>query len=153
MNITLLTPQGLETFKKELNELVETKRPEAVTRLSKARDMGDLSENGEYVAARDELNFLDGRITELKELIKNATIIQHDVNNHKVVEIGSKVKVHIEGKETEFNIVGEQEADPMKKLISHVSPIGKALLGKGVGDEVEIDVPAGKIIYKILHIE
>ena len=152
-DITLLTQQGLDDLKKELKELVEIKRPEVVTRLSKARDMGDLSENGEYVSARDELSFLDGRIEELQELIKNAKVVQHDKSNHKTVEIGSRVKLHLQGKEFEFMIVGDQEADPIKKQISHVSPIGKAMLGKKIGELVEIEVPAGKLIYKIIGIE
>lgn len=152
MKITQLTRKGFENIKKELDDLVKTKRPNAIDRLSKARSMGDLSENSEYTAAKEELAFVEGRIQELEEILKVAEVVE----NHNVagkVEVGSNVTVEINGKKELFQIVGEFEADPMNKKLSHTSPIGQALLSKKVGDWVEVQVPAGKIKYKIVEIK
>jgi transcription elongation factor GreA len=152
---TYLTEIGLKDLKKEYNELVKIKRPQVVTRLSTARDMGDLSENAEYTAARDELAFIDGRIDELENLLKKVIIIKEKSRGKKNnnINLGSKVTVRINGKKESFTIVGEWESDPGEKKISNESPLGKALLGKSVGGEIEIQAPAGKIKYKILEIE
>lgn len=146
----LLTKEGLETLKAEYNELVKVKRPATVIRLSDAREAGDLSENSEYVAAKQDLSFMDGRILELEEILHGAKIISP--KNTGLVDIGSKVILHVNGKKEEFLLVGEWEADPMHKKISHESPLGKALLGKQVGEMIEVQAPAGKIKYKILEI-
>ena len=151
-----LTEEGLEDLKKEYEELVNKKRPEILTRLSDARNQGDLSENAEYVAAREELSFIDGRIEELEELLKQATLIKettHKSGGSVVVALGSKVTLHVDGKKEVFTVVGEWEADPTEKKISHESPLGKALLGKKVGEAFEVEAPAGKISYKISAIE
>jgi len=149
----LLTQEGLKELKKEHQELTEVKRPKVVKRLAAARDMGDLSENSEYSAARQDLSFIDQRIFELEEILKKAKVAKISNKGGKKVGIGSKVTLK-EGKEkTIFTIVGDWEADPLKKRISFSSPIGKALLGKKKGDKVEVDVPAGKINYQILAIE
>lgn len=147
-----LTREGLEELKREYAELSQVKRPSAVQRLSDARDLGDLSENSEYAAAKQDLAFMDGRILELEEIIHGAKLIS---GNHakNQVDLGCKVILHVNGKKEEFNLVGEWEADPMDKKISHESPLGKALMGKKVGDRVEVEAPAGKILYKILGIE
>lgn len=147
-----LTPKGLEDLKNEYKELVEKRRPEVVARLSSAREMGDLSENAEYTAAREELTFLDGRIEELEILIKQAQVISDNGHTAAAVDLGSKVIVKIKDKEEVFTVVGEWEADPAEKKISHESPLGKALLGKTVGDEIEVDAPAGKMVYKVIQI-
>lgn len=147
----VLTKEGLEELKKEYEELVNVKRPQAVQRLSDARDLGDLSENSEYAAAKQDLAFMDGRIAELEEILNSAKVItSHSRRN---VSVGSKVTVHIRGRKEVFTVVGEWEADPSQKKISHESPLGKALIGKSVGEEVEVDAPAGKIKYKIIAIE
>jgi len=146
----LLTKEGLETLKAEYDELVKVKRPATVIRLSDAREAGDLSENSEYVAAKQDLSFMDGRILELEEILHGAKIISP--KNTGLVDIGSKVILHVNGKKEEFLLVGEWEADPMHKKISHESPLGKALLGKKVGELIEVQAPAGKIKYKILEI-
>lgn len=147
----VLTKEGLEELKKEYEELVNVKRPQAVQRLSDARDLGDLSENSEYAAAKQDLAFMDGRIAELEEILNSAKVItSHSRRN---VSVGSKVTVHIRGRKEVFTVVGEWEADPSQKKISHESPLGKALIGKSVGEEVEVDAPAGKIKYKIVAIE
>ena len=147
----VLTREGLNELKKEYEDLVQTKRPIAVTRLSDARDLGDLSENSEYAAAKQDLAFMDGRIAELEEILHNATIITHHSKGH--VDVGSKVTVSIKGRKEIFTVVGEWEADPMQRKISHESPLGKALIGKREGQEIEVDAPAGRILYKIVSIE
>ena len=150
-----LTKEGLEELKKEFDELTKNKRPDVLERVSQARSMGDLSENAEYVAAREELSFIDGRIDELDELIKQAVLIEeghHTKGSGKIVELGSTVTVHIKGKKEEFTVVGEWEADPHDKKISHESPLGKALLGKKVGEKVEVEAPAGKVVYTIVSL-
>lgn len=146
-----LTKEGLEELKNEYDELVKTKRPSAVTRLSDARDLGDLSENSEYAAAKQDLAFIDGRIAELEEILHAAQVI----TTHKkdLVDVGCRVTLHINGKKDVYTVVGEWEADPKEKKISHESPLGKALLGKKVGEKVEVAAPAGTVLYKILHIE
>lgn len=150
-----LTPKGLEELKSEHKELLDVKRPQVVTRLSNARDMGDLSENAEYTAARDELVLIDSRIEELEDLLKKATLIKDlpKGKKSKIVNLGSKVKVKRDSKTEVFTIVGEWESDPGEKMISNESPLGKALLGKSIGEEIEITAPAGKIKYKIAEIE
>lgn len=146
-----LTREGLEELKLELKEHKENKRPQAVKRVARARDFGDLSENNEYQQARDELAFIDGRIEELEELISKAKIIDGK-KKRKTVDLGCKVTVHGNGKTHTYTIVGEWEADPKEKKISHQSPLGKALVGKKVGEMVEIEAPAGKVVYTIKKI-
>lgn len=145
------TKDGLAELKAEYDELFNVKRPATVTRLAEARDQGDLSENSEYTAAKSDLAFIDGRILELEEILHNAKII----TNHKSssVDVGCKVTITVNGKKEVFTVVGEWEADPTEKKISNSSPLGKALLGKKVGDTAEVEAPAGKILYKVLHIE
>lgn len=150
-----LTPEGLQDLQKEHEGLVKVKRPEILERLADARNQGDLSENAEYVAAREELSFIDGRIEEIEELLKQATVIKEETKKaggKAVVALGSTVTLHVSGKKEEFTVVGEWEADPTEKKISHESPLGKALLGKVVGDKVEVDAPAGKIAYTVVSI-
>lgn len=146
-----LTQKGLDDLKAELEELKKVKRPEVVVRLSEAREMGDLSENAEYTAAREELAFIDGRIEELELLLKQAVVIE-DKHSTQMVALGAEVTLTVNGKKEVFTLVGEWEADPMEKKISHESPLGKALMGKKVGDEIEVDAPAGKMVYKIVSI-
>src|SRR6266576_1500904 len=128
-----LTKKGFEDLQKEYDEVLNKRRPEVVSRLSAAREMGDLSENAEYTAAREELAFIDGRIEELEMLLKQAVLIEdgkHHAGN--IVNIGSKVTVKINGRQELFSLVGEWEANPAEKKISHESPLGKALIGKTV---------------------
>jgi len=146
----LLTKEGLDSLKAEHEELVKVKRPATVVRLSDAREAGDLSENSEYVSAKQDLSFIDGRIAELEEILHAAKIISPKATG--LIDLGSKVILHVNGKKEEFLLVGEWEADPMRKKISNESPLGKALLGKQVGEIVEVEAPAGKIKYKVLEI-
>lgn len=149
-----VTRDGLNELKHELEQLNSVKRPEVLERVAQARSMGDLAENSEYTAAREELSLIDGRIEELAEIIKRANLIEE---NHKggkkaTVELGSVITLSINGKKEEFNLVGEWEADPKAKKISHESPLGKALIGRALGEKVEVEAPAGKVIYTIVGI-
>lgn len=151
-NTLKLTKAGLEGLQKELTELRDVKRPKLVERLAYARSQGDLSENADYQSAKEELEFLDGRIDELTEVTKTASVV---VNNGKAggIDVGAKVTVKVDDTKIAFDIVGEWEADPVNKKISHKSPLGLALNGKKVGDKVEVEAPAGTIHYEILAIE
>ncbi len=147
-----ITKDGLEKLKAELKELKEVKIPEVAKRIQTARDNGDISENAEYEGAKEEQARVEGKIAELEEIIKNAKI--SDNNNSKgEIAVGSKVKVHIDGDEEEFHIVGALEADPTNNKISHESPIGSALLGKKIGEKVEVEAPIGKVTYTILSVK
>lgn len=145
-----LTKEGLEALKSELLELRDVKRPKLVDRLANARSQGDLSENSDYQSAKEELEFLDGRIEELEEVIKRAAVTSSVKADG--VDVGTEVTVRVNGSKVIFNIVGEWEADPVNKKISHESPLGKALVGKKIGDKVDVEAPAGKIQYEIVAI-
>ncbi len=146
------TQDGYTKLQQELDLLKKTKLPQALDRLQKARAMGDLKENSEYTASKEDLAFVEGRVRELEELLHNATIVEVNAEEG-AIEIGCSVEVETNGKKTEFMIVGEFEADPMSKKLSHTSPIGSALLGKKKGDKVEIEVPAGKNVYTIINVK
>ena len=149
-----LTKEGLAELKKEYDDLVNKKRPEVLARVTQARNMGDLSENAEYVAGREELTFIDGRIDELEIILKQAVIIrENDKNVNHAVKLGSTVTLNTDGKKEIFTVVGEWEADPTNKKISHESPLGKMLIGKRVGEKVEVEAPAGKITYSIVSVK
>ncbi len=146
-----ITKQGLEALNQELGGLKNEKRPKLVDRLAHARSQGDLAENSDYQNARDELEFLDGRIAELEEVIQKALVVKSNGKSGHVA-FGTKVTLKANGKEHVYHIVGEWEADPAEKRISHTSPLGQALVGKEVGDKVEVEAPAGKIVYEILKV-
>jgi len=147
-----LTEKGLEALKKELERLLKVKRPALVDRLSNARSQGDLSENSDYQNAKEELEFLQGRIEELQLVIKNAKVVK-DTNNGNNVGVGTKVTVRVNGIKNTFEIVGEWEADMTNKKISHASPLGSALVGKKVGEKFEVEAPVGKILYEVVAID
>ncbi|EKD52655.1 MAG: hypothetical protein ACD_61C00282G0017 [uncultured bacterium] len=144
-----MTPLGYRQLVDELKQLETTGLPEAIDRVAKAREFGDLSENAEYHSAREDLASLDGRIEELKEIIAKVNVVDIKKSGEEEVGIGSVVMVAINGSKHEFSIVGEWEADPAAKKISHESPLGKALIGKKAGDHVEVEAPAGKVTYVI----
>jgi len=147
-----ITQKGFNDLKVELEDLIKNKKPKAIDRLGKARSMGDLSENSEYTAAKEELAFVEGRVQEIQQVIDNAEVTNNN-NAGDFVQIGSSVTVELNGKNEVFQIVGEFEADPMNKKLSQNSPIGKALINKKVGDQVEVNIPAGKVQYKIIDIK
>lgn len=147
-----ITKQGFENLKKELDELVNTKRPKLVERLANARAQGDLSENSDYQNAKEELDFLDGKISELENVINNAEVVGGKKNNGEVA-VGTKVTLKVQNEKHVYYIVGEWEADPTSKKISHNSPLGQALVGKKKGEIAEVEAPAGKVVYEILSIK
>lgn len=148
-----LTSEGFQKIKEELETLRSKTRPNVVERLSLARIQGDLSENNEYAAARDELAFIDGRIEELEELVKKVCLMDGKHEGCETVGFGCKVRVANGKDELSYHIVGEWEANPTQMKVSHCSPLGKALLGKRVGDEVGFEAPAGKLLFKIIAID
>jgi transcription elongation factor GreA len=153
MTDTYLTPEGKEKLKAELEELVNVKRIELAKRLRDAIQQGDLSENADYHSAKEDQAFLEGRILELQEALRSAVIIENVISSG-TVQMGSKVTVQELGEEPEtFVLVGAKEASPREGKISNESPIGRALLGKHVGDNIEATTPAGTIQFKILDIE
>lgn len=154
--VTLITKEGLEKLKEELNYLKEIKRKEVAERLKEAISYGDLSENSEYEEAKNEQAFVEGRILELEEKIKYAKIIDEKAHKGVSVQLGSRVFIqNLSGKSKEpeeFTIVGSTEADPINHKISNVSPVGKALLDHRSSDIVKVAAPAGIIEYKILKV-
>jgi len=144
-----MTPVGYRQLVEELEQLEKVQLPEAIERVARAREFGDLSENAEYHSSKDDLSALEGRIDELKDILTRVTVVDAKKSGDEEVTMGSQVHIAVNGSEHEFTIVGEWEADPAEKKISHESPLGKALMGRKVGDQVEVEAPAGKIIYAI----
>ena len=147
----LLTQEGLMKLNEELKVLVNEKRKEVIERIREAAAHGDLSENADYAQAREEQSFIEGRIQEIEEMIKNAEIITASTQ-HSTVTIGSTVKVKNNGTEKTYTIVGSNEANPTEGKISNESLVGKALLGKKVGDRIKVTAPAGEVEYEIVAI-
>ena len=145
------TAEGLVEIKSELDELKGAKLTAAIERVARARDFGDLSENAEYHAAKEELAFIEGRIEELEGIILRSSVVGNKTKNG-AVDIGCKVTLTVKGKDHTYEIVGEWEADPLKKKISHTSPLGQALVGKKKGEKVEFEAPVGKVVYQIKKI-
>lgn len=148
----VLTQEGYDEIVAELSELKEKKLPVAIERVATARSFGDLSENSEYHAAREDLAFMEGRISELEVLVNKAKVVKTK-KGRTTVAVGSTVTVHIGKSKHTYKIVGEWEANPAEKKISESSPLGTALVGKKVGEEIEVEAPAGKVKYKIAEIE
>lgn len=149
-----LTSEGAERLRRELNHLKGPRREELARRLRAAIQMGDLSENADYHAAKEEQAFLEGKIQELEYLLKNAVIIEENDGSHEVVGLGARVTIQEEDfPEETYHLVGAKEADPRNGRISNESPIGTALMGKRVGDVVEAETPGGRVRLKILKIE
>lgn len=154
---TYLTTEGLRTLEEELDNLRGVRRVEVAERIQASKEVGAMGENAEYEDAMNELAFLEGRIQELEGMIQNAVIIpdhKRGKARSRVVELGSIVKVEARGvkKPATYTIVGSAEASPTEGRISNESPIGKALMGKQVGDEVDFNVPAGTQHLKVLQV-
>jgi transcription elongation factor GreA len=151
---TVLTTKGVEKLEQELLHLKTVKRREVAERIKQAMSFGDISENSEYDEAKNKQAFIEGRIVVLENMLKNALIVDDEDISTDVVSIGSIVKVlDIEFDDTiEYTIVGSAEANPSLNMISNESPVGRALIGKAKGDEVEAKVPDGVIKFKILEI-
>jgi transcription elongation factor GreA len=148
-----LTKSGLTKLQAEFTDLTTNGRKKIAEMIKTAKEYGDLSENSEYADAKDQQVFIEGRIAELEHILKNAVIIDESHTNCTAVGVGCTVHVEVNEGNMEFKIVGSAEADPEKGWISNESPIGQALLGKKAGDTVEIQVPAGKMQYKIKKIK
>ena len=147
---TLLTEQGYQELRDELDHLINVKRPENIKAIKDARSLGDLSENADYDAARNEQAEIEGRIKQLEKLLENVEIIDNSNQSKENVGIGSKVEIkYLDGSDDveEYTIVGSQEADPFAFKISNESPIAKALFNHRVGDIVDVDSPNG--IYQV----
>lgn len=150
----ILTAEGLKKMTDELDYLKNTKRVEVKEAIAVARSFGDLSENSEYDEAKNEQAKVESRINELEEALKNVVVIDENELSDDVVNLGKVVKVYDEefDEEDEYNIVGTNEADPLKNNISDQSPIGMALIGKHVGEIAEVEAPDGVIRLKVLEI-
>lgn len=152
--VVILTADGLRKLEEELDELKSHRRGQVAERIKQAIDYGDISENSEYEDAKNEQAFVEGRILQLEKMLRNAKLIEDADVKTDTVTIGSRVLLRdIEDDvDVEYTIVGSAEADPAQHRISNASPVGKALLGKPRGTVVDIQVPAGKIQYKVLDI-
>ncbi|WP_408069512.1 transcription elongation factor GreA [Butyrivibrio sp. JL13D10] len=150
----ILTYEGLKAYEDELHDLKVVKRAEVAERIKEAREQGDLSENAEYDAAKDEQRDIEARIEELEKILKNAeVVVDEDVDLDKV-SVGAKVKLlDVEAnEEIQYSIVGSSEANSLKGKISNESPVGKALIGAKVGEEVIVETQMGEFKYKVLEI-
>lgn len=148
-----LSQNKYDELKKELQFLKEEKIPSIAKKIDSAKQMGDLSENAEYHAAREEMAWTQSRVQEINGILGNAEIISSEKKSAESVSIGSKVTVEVNGLKKEYFIVGAQEADPITRKISNESPLGQSFLGKSKGDSVQVKVPAGMQTYKIIEIE
>ena len=155
MKKNILTYEGLKQYEDELEELKVIKRKEVAQKIKEAREQGDLSENAEYDAAKDEQRDIEARIEELEKLLKNAEVVDEDEVDIDKISIGCKIRIlDIEfDEELEYKIVGSTEANSLKGKISNESPVGHALIGHKVGDVVEVETQVGMVQYKVLEIQ
>ena len=151
----ILTSEGLKKLEDELDELIVVKRKEVAQKIKEAREQGDLSENAEYDAAKDEQRDIEARIEEIEKILKNAEIVDEDEVDLGTINIGCQVKIlDCEfDEELIYKIVGSTEANSLKGKISNESPVGKALIGKKVGDMVSVETQVGVVEYKVLDIQ
>ncbi|HEY1456036.1 MAG TPA: transcription elongation factor GreA [Candidatus Dormibacteraeota bacterium] len=147
-----ITPEGLEAVRQELHELTTVRRPNIVQKIKAARELGDLSENFEYHAAKNEQGMMEARILELEQIVKNHVLIEAKAATG-VVSMGNTVRFSEDGQEESYRIVGPAEADPKAGRVSYESALGKALIGHRVGDEVEISTPNSRYSVRITGIE
>jgi transcription elongation factor GreA len=151
----LLTYQGLQQLENELQDLKVVRRKEVAQKIKEAREQGDLSENAEYDAAKDEQRDIEARIEEIEKILKNAEVVVEDEVDLNKISVGCQVRIwdYEFEEELEYKIVGSTEANSLKGKISNESPVGKALIGAKVGDDVEVETQAGVIQYKVLEIQ
>jgi transcription elongation factor GreA len=141
----ILTPEGLEKLKQELDHLTTTKRREVAERIKDARDFGDISENSEYDDAKNEQAMIERRILDIEEQLRSASVIDESSLSTDIVQVGTHVTVKDEkGKDREYALVGSAEANPEENKLSNESPVGKALLGQAKGDKVTVNLPNGR---------
>lgn len=153
MNEQIITREGYNKLKEELDFLSASKRKEIAERIERAKELGDLSENAEYSEAKDAQALNEGRILELAGILKNVTIVENSCNKKGEIDMGSKVIASTGGKEKEYEIVSFNEADPLNGKISNESPLGMAFLRKRKGDEVNVETPRGEVKYKIINVD
>ena len=146
------TKEGFQKLNDEYEYLTKVKREEVKTAIAEARSFGDLSENSEYDEARNEQAKVESRIKELEELIRNAEVTNDEDVDESIVGLGSLVKIIKNGIEIEYSIVGSNEANPFENKISDMSLVGKALIGKRAGDEIEVKTNAGQVVMKVLEV-
>ncbi len=151
----LLTYAGLKSLEDELHDLKVVRRKEVAQKIKEAREQGDLSENAEYDAAKDEQRDIEARIEEIEKILKNAEVVVEDEVDLDKISVGCKVKVHDceYDEDMEFKIVGSTEANSLQGKISNESPVGKALIGAKVNDVVQVEMPSGVMEYKVLEIQ
>ena len=151
----LLTYAGLKKLEEELHDLKVVRRKEVAQKIKEAREQGDLSENAEYDAAKDEQRDIEARIEEIEKILKNAEVVVEDEVDLGTISVGCKVKVHdMEyNEDMEFKLVGSTEANSLQGKISNESPVGKALIGAKMGDIVNVEMPSGVMQYKVLDIK
>ena len=152
---TILTYTGLRALEAELEELKVVRRKEVAQKIKEAREQGDLSENAEYDAAKDEQRDIEARIEEIEKILKNADVVDEEEVDLDKISVGCTVLLYDEEfeEEVEYKIVGSTEANSLSGKISNESPLGKALLGKSVGDEIVVEAQAGTMEYKVLKID
>lgn len=150
----ILTSKGMQALEDELQDLKVVKRKEIAQKIKEAREQGDLSENAEYDAAKDEQRSIEAKIEELEKIIRNAEVIDESTFDKDTVSIGSTVRFYDEefDEELEYRIVGSTESDIMKGLISNESPLGKALVGSKLGQEIEVESAEGVSKYRVFEI-
>ena len=146
-----MSQSALDRLRGELDELTRVKRPEVVARIKAARELGDLRENADYTAAREEQSFLEGRVQALEDRLRRAVVVEEAATGR--VMIGSTVRVETGGDELTYTIVGSAEADPAAGRLSSVSPVGAALLGAVAGGEVEVRTPRGPVRYRVIAVD
>ena len=151
----ILTYAGLKVLEEELHDLKVNRRKEIAGKIKEAREQGDLSENAEYDAAKDEQRDIEARIEEIEKILKNVEVVDEAEVDYNKINVGCKVKLYDYEfeEEIELKIVGSSEANSLEGKISNESPVGKGLIGASIGEDVEVETPAGPVKYKVLEIE
>lgn len=154
LSATAITREGYEKRSEEFVELTQQKLPQAIRRIQEALEQGSTVENSDFEVAQEELQLLYKRIDDLQLLLEKATLIPDDDDEPKnEIDLGCRVTVYVQGNTKEFDLVGELEANPLESKISAISPLGKALLGKRVGDLVKVKAPMGELFYEVKSIQ
>ena len=147
-----ITKRGLEKLRKELSKLETKERRRIAEQLNEAAALGDISDNAQYQEARREQGFLEGRVADIRALIRNAIVVQEDTAKKDTIQIGSLISLDMGGEKEEFKIVGANESDPLGGMVSYQSPLGKALLGHKKGESFRFHGPAGEISVRIIKV-
>lgn len=153
MSENFITKKGLAKLKEELNELIKVKRPEVSARIKEAVSFGDLSENAEYAEAKEDQAFIEGRIAEIENVLRNVDLVSFRPRTNFSVQIGCAVVIKSAGQNRTFKLMGKGEGNPSEGEISSDSPIGRAIMGRSIGEEVDVPAPSGKKRYKIIKIK